>query len=122
MNVMIRETGKVQELSIIDRESGVDWTNDLVGNAGAFNDGQFEWSEEHNAYRATQDTYDWWARYIEDNETTEREAQQLAEELDISVEDVYYNIQVNTRSDYGNHRSEAIQAMQILKEAFAQDD
>ena len=61
MNVKISETGEHKSL-VIRSENGIEWTNDLVGNAGAFIDGQFTWSEEDDAYIADQATYDWWAK------------------------------------------------------------
>ena len=86
------ETGEVKELSIIDPESGVNWVGDLIGNAGSFVDGQFVWSEEDDAYLATTETYDWWAKYIEDQEQTERDMEELADELGMSASDVRFYI------------------------------
>lgn len=118
MNVKIRETGKLETLSTIDRKSGVNWTGDLVGNSGAFADGQFEWSDEDDAYLVSQDDYDWWVKYISDLETTEAEAEALAERLGISVDDVMDRIGEYQDGDYDSHRHQAQRAMQNLEDNY----
>ncbi|NCC05839.1 MAG: hypothetical protein EOM37_17775 [Proteobacteria bacterium] len=62
MDVQIIETGARVELSIIDPKSGMDWTNDLMGNYGALPD----YDDETDAYMMSQADYDWWASLIDD--------------------------------------------------------
>ncbi len=64
MKVRIRETGAIEELVIIDRESGFDWSRDLIGHAGALADGQFVHDQDVDVYDASQAAYDWWAIQI----------------------------------------------------------
>ena len=64
MRVKIRETGEIKELVSIDPVMGQDWSQDLVGNTGAFMDGRFEWDEEEDIYIVAQDEFSWWAKYI----------------------------------------------------------
>lgn len=66
MKVIITETGTEETLSAILARTGCDYTEDLIGNAGAFSDGQFEQIEDTGVYRCDQRTYDWWAAVIED--------------------------------------------------------
>lgn len=120
MNVKIKETGKIENLSIIDRNTGVDWVNDLIGNAGALSDGQFEWSEEDDAYLVSQAEYDWWSLYISDTYTTEEEVEALADELGIDAGIIWDRIQEYIGSDYEQHRRQATQAMNDIREELAQ--
>lgn len=66
MKVMIRETGKIEELSYV-AVNGTDCIQDFVGNTGALSDGQFSYDDEQDVYVADQDTYDWWAKVVSDN-------------------------------------------------------
>lgn len=53
MKFIINETGKQEELSIIDTKTGMDWSNDLIGNSGAV--GQYiEYDDVEDAYRINQ--------------------------------------------------------------------
>lgn len=117
MNVQITETSERKSLSI--RNNGIEWTQDLLGNAGALSDGQLVWSEEDDAYLCDQGTYDWWAQYIADTEATEAEAQALADELGIPVADVTDHIGTYQYGDYEMHRAQAVQAMSDLREQYS---
>lgn len=120
MEIKIKETGEHKELNITWRQNGVNWAQDLIGNAGAMNDGQFVWSDDDDAYIASQDTFDWWAKYIADSEATNDEGRQLAESLGIDEEIVRERIEQNTGHDYGDHRKQAIRAMNELREEYAE--
>lgn len=112
MNIKIRETGEVKELSIC-HSGNIEWTQDLIGNAGALNDGQFKYDYDADVYVSDQDTYDWWAQYIADHEATEREIVELAGKLGISESDIRDRISdaMAGINDYEDHRRVAIQAM-----------
>ena len=116
MNVKIRETGEEKKLIITDSSSGVDWSQDLVGNAGALVDGQFVWSEEDNAYLTSQETYEWWDKYFDDFATTEREIAEIAERLGIDAEVIRLRVQYNTGTDYEMHRWEARQVLDEIEQ------
>lgn len=118
MNVKIKETGKVEELVIVG-ENGIEWTSDLVGNAGAFGDGQFVWSEDDDAYVADQDTFDWWQRYITDSYATDDEVAALAKDLGIDEEGVRFRIGQAQDGDYERHRDIAIMVMEEIREECA---
>lgn len=77
--------------------------------------GKFLWSDEDDAYLCDQDTYDWWAEYIENAEQTEIEARDLAERLGVSYTQVIDRIRQHTGLDYDQHRQEAIAAMLDLE-------
>jgi hypothetical protein len=66
MEIVIKETGTVETLSLID--SGCDWFNDLVGNHDGFNDdpecGFAEETDEYGLttgrYITSKDNFEWW--------------------------------------------------------------
>lgn len=116
MKVQIKETGEIKTLSIIDRKSGVNYVSDLIGNAGALNDGQFKYQDYDGTYLADQGTYDWWAQYIEDSETTDREIDALAEKLGIDASKIRERVGEAQGQDYEEHRREAKQAMREIEE------
>ena len=114
MNIKIRETGEIKSLIIVDR-NGTDWTQDLLGNAGALTDGQFEREGDTSTYVADQATYDWWDKYIKDYEQTERDIDNLAEQLDIDRQIIVDRISANQGGDYADDRNYAIQAMDEIR-------
>ena len=52
--------GKMRELAAIDENSGCEWTEDLIGNVDGF-DGYDEIEERH---LMSQETFDWWEKFI----------------------------------------------------------
>jgi N-methylhydantoinase B/oxoprolinase/acetone carboxylase alpha subunit len=85
MQVRINETSKIEELVIIERKSGVNWVSDMIGNVGAFNDGQFGYDSDAEIRTCDQETYDWWSAYIS---ATEEADDRLAEVSEIYGSDV----------------------------------
>ena len=68
MKLYIKETGKIETLSIIDPKTGCDYIFDFVGNTGAF-DREFEKTDNENAdFAISQADYDWWAKVVADNQ------------------------------------------------------
>lgn len=114
MLVTIRDTGTQVELAIIDSKSGIDWTSDLLGNAGALGDGQFITVDDDIV--ADGDTVAWWQSYIDDCLTTEAEVDELASALGISTDDIFDLIGAVQGPDYGDHRSQAVRVMADLRE------
>lgn len=81
MQCKIKETGAIIKLSIIDPESGVDWVMDMIGNAGALNDGRFEQDEDDaDLYHVSREEYDWWARHIKNYGAMERKIAEAREQ------------------------------------------
>ena len=64
MDIKIIETGAIEELSIIDPKSGVDWINDLMGNHDCLPE-----IDDDGYGLMSQAEYDWWR-----NLTTEYQA------------------------------------------------
>lgn len=114
MKVKIRETGKIEDLSITS--NGVNWVNDLVGNAGAFDDGQFVYEYDEDVYVADQTTFDWWAGYIADTNQTDREIAELSAKIGVSESDIRERIAAEMAgvNDYEDHRKAAVRAMREM--------
>lgn len=77
MDVIIKQTGELESLSIKCQGSGVDYISDFIGNAGGFRNGDFvrfsELSEDEqqkyadmdeHCYYASQSNFDWWQRIV----------------------------------------------------------
>ena len=114
MNVKIIETGNFVELIILD-ERGIDYSQDLIGNAGAFSDGQFE-IDPDGQYIASENTVEWWQQYISDTIKTEREAEELAIKYGIDKADIFERISQEQGEDYNDHRSQAKFSMSEIKD------
>lgn len=63
MLVRIKETGETKELKIVDHKTGIEWTNDLIGNATGFS--EFDHDVENDIYMCDKETCNWWGDYIE---------------------------------------------------------
>ncbi len=55
MEIKIIETGEIEELVLIDRESGVNWVRDLMGNHNALPD-----RSDDGDYLMGVEDYEWW--------------------------------------------------------------
>jgi hypothetical protein len=84
ITVHIAGTDDTATLSIIDPQSGTNWVQDLLGNAGIFGlaieDGGIAYEDE--TYTASADTVAWWQEYINGWEATQAELAALEAELD----------------------------------------
>lgn len=70
MKIIIKETGKVENLSIVDPETSVNWAQECIGNAGAL-----EYDNASGEYVMTQADFDWWKNYLS---LAEADAEELA--------------------------------------------
>lgn len=122
MKIIIKETGLEDCLIIVDKNTGCEWTADLIEAGGMESD------EDGNTIMS-QDDFDWWKNYISDHEKTEEEAEELAEKLEAAGFDesqyscsaltfVLARLADNAGNDYDDHRSSSIAAMQEIKETF----
>lgn len=112
MNVQINNTNQVEELSIIDHNTGTDWTVDLLGNAGIHTD------EEGNVHLDRED-YEWWSTYIKGHEATEKEIAELAEQVGVEYNEIQGKVfEYMGQQDMENERGRAIQMLAKLKEEY----
>jgi hypothetical protein len=76
MKIRINETNEVKDLTIIDRNTGLEWTRDLLGNNDALN-----YDDDDEIHTMSQDDFEWWEEYINDYEADEEEKEELINEL-----------------------------------------
>ena len=62
MKITIIETKEKKELIITDPKTGIQWTNDLLGNYDSLPD----YNDDDGTYHILQDDYDWWYDLIND--------------------------------------------------------
>ena len=87
MEIRIIETKELKDLTIKDT-NGIDWTNDLLGNADAT-----IYNEETEEHEMSQETFDWWEEYINNNASDQLELVELAEELEIDEDTIRLRVQ-----------------------------
>ena len=65
LTVKVKETGKIVNLSLIDRKTNCDYVADFIGNTGAF-EREFERLEDETGamYAISQEDLDWWENVI----------------------------------------------------------
>ena len=71
----IRVNGEVRELVAIDKNTGIEWTNDLIGNWGDLN-----WDEGLDAYTMTEEQFRWWEKYIDMLDEIDELVEKLSDE------------------------------------------
>lgn len=85
MQIIIKETGELKNLSLIDRKTGLDYLIDVIGDSGELWDstwrvGSFRYDEERDAYICSRDVYEWWRDWVEDYDAMEDRIEALIEE------------------------------------------
>ena len=60
MKIYNTTTGKEVSLTIIDRKSNIEWTSDLIGNAG-----KLKYNSEREMNEMSQEDIEWWSNTIE---------------------------------------------------------
>lgn len=79
MEIIIKETGARETLSIIDHKTGCCWVKDLIGNHDALGS-QFVYDEEQGAYIADQETFYWWESVIANMQELDNRIARIATE------------------------------------------
>ena len=115
MKCIIKETGAVEDLSIFDPKTGLDYTRDFIGNTGALGDGQFTWDDERNGYVCDAETFAWWDTVVRENQALERRIADLAQRH--GTDAVYMVVQAAGSVDLEDLASNINAA---LDEAFAE--
>lgn len=80
MKVMIKETGILEELHLVDDATGADSAVDVIGNYGGLTDGQFVYDDDAGIYRCSQDTFEWWSRVLHEQQELEDRLAELRKE------------------------------------------
>jgi len=103
MKVYIKESGEFKNLEFIDPRTGVNNAQDLIGNYGALDDGQFEYDSELESYTCTGETFDWWNKVLTDLEAAEERILEVKEEYPEYVEQIDEVTQAATDTDLEYH-------------------
>ena len=77
MDITIIETNEKTELSIIDRKSGVNWVNDLLGNHDALPD----YNDDDGTYHMPQEDFDWWDNLIKEYQASDDRYYKILDQL-----------------------------------------
>lgn len=95
-------TCKEVNLTIIDSNSGQEWTADLIGNAG-----DLHFNKKEDRYEIDQNDYEWWANTIEGLEKIEELTEEAKDLIDSdSFEELERKLYENGNgNDYEQHIS-----------------
>jgi len=77
MYIKIIETGKIEELEIIDPRTEIEWTQDLLGNYDALGD----YDEDADAHLMSQSDFEWWSDFITEYQKAVIRLNSLVQEL-----------------------------------------
>lgn len=83
MDILIKETGKLEKLSLID-DNGIDWTEDFL-------DSPDELGHDGENYTMTKEAYEWWQDYIDDYIDAQAQLSDYCEKTGIVDQDLYDN-------------------------------
>ena len=112
MNVTIKETGKVVDLTIIDPYLDCEWTDHLIKDT---------WDDLSGEYVMSQADYDQWKQYIVDYEADEKEIVNLAEQLNIDEPEIYDRIKIAMEGrDYNDDHKITQAVLQALRQEHCQ--
>lgn len=112
MNVTIKETGKVVDLTILDPYLDCEWTEHLIKDT---------WDDQSGEYVMSQADYDQWQQYIVDYEADEKEIIYLAEKLNIDEPEIYDRIKMAMVGlDYSDDHKITQAVLQALRQEHCQ--
>lgn len=111
MTVIINETGERTELSALDRESGCEWTADLID----FED-DIIYDDEEEAYHISQDKFDFWEEYIINMVADSEDRNKLEEKYGSTNVFKIYNYEWISSCNYAEHHDNNLRAAERCKE------
>lgn len=119
MKFIINETGKIEDLTIIDTKTGTDWSNDLIGNSGAIG-AYIHYDDAADAYRINQEDFNWWSEYISMYERYQEELDTLRDQYGAdAVNDIIYRPEHCLSDDYTAHEQELQDLISSIKDELA---
>lgn len=111
MKILIKETGFIKELSIIDPTSGHDYIEDFV-------DGSIDYDEEKEFYVCDDDEYQWWLEVVISHQALRNRICDLKRKHgDTVVDDVLYCMPAGYLID-----EQSVIISQLLDEKFGNDE
>jgi len=131
MTMRIKGTNKVIGLDIIDTKTGLNWTHDFFGEAGAFKDGSIKYNADEEIWIINPDAFAWWLRYIEDYENDEAAIHELMEaiytlypdDMAEAIEDEFYNtlLEDDDADIFGLHHAIKQGALEWFSDCYLSD-
>lgn len=110
MEVRVAQTGEAFNLTLIDPKTGCEYTQDYIGNAGGFLNGDLYFNQEYNCYEGEKDAVEWWAKQISGQAAVNGRVQALIEEH--GNDRVYLALQeANYSGDFEHEPSESMAAL-----------
>lgn len=103
MEIIINETGKREELTIIDRKTGQDMAADIIGNSGAVGD---YITIEGGVYSMSAENYQWWSDYLDMLSRYNERLDDLREQYGPAVDDIISRPELWLGEDYNQHEQE----------------
>lgn len=93
MKFRIIETQELKDLTIINRDTKIEWTNDLIGNAEGL-----QFNNDTEEYELTEEASDWWDGYIQQYTKDDEEIAEFCEDNNIDEADFWerYSNEYNT--------------------------
>lgn len=90
MEILIKETGAVETLLLIDSKTGCNWFNDLIGNHDGYNDDpEYGFAKEKDEdgldtgrFVTSQENFEWWQNIVTEMNDLERRIVNLKQEFD----------------------------------------
>ncbi|MGP9666501.1 hypothetical protein [Psychrobacter sp. AOP31-A1-22] len=129
MQIVIRETGDIKDLSITCPRSGVDYTHDFIGNANGFGNNNFvrfdELTDDEKSsfsdndddyYYAYQENFEWWENVVKSTDEAER---LIHENMEWLTDDMQQELS-NACADEIKEAAES--QLQLIKELIANKD
>lgn len=112
MKIKALETGKEYELCAIAADSGVEWTQDLIGNHGAFNADQFHRNDADEIV-APQAEIDWWLPVVA-NLNKASELKEEAKARGLMTEKAYAELQSIACNDLDDQAAAEVEFFKTL--------
>lgn len=117
MEIIINETGKREELTIIDRKTGQDMAADIIGNSGAVGD---YITIEDGVYSMSAENCQWWSDYLDMLSRYNERLDDLREQYGPAVDDIISRPELWLGEDYNQHEQELQAQINAVLDELAQ--
>ena len=117
MKIIINETGKREELTLIDTKTGQDMAGDIIGNSGAVGD---YITIKDGVYCMSAENYQWWSNYLDMLSRYNERLDDLREQYGPAVDDIISRPELWLSEDYNQHEQELQAQINALRDELAQ--
>lgn len=114
MKIIIKETGKTEELCVRDQKTGAEYTNDLLLESGD----QFGYIDEELVI--TTEQFEFWSAYICDLENDNDEEEELIKKYGIEAVEEMKSYEMDIVStNYDEHHNARQRAFERVREEYS---